>query len=181
MAEEDSFLDEEGGGKDLEVGKKVGFIPAFVIKILKYIAIAVAAILFIVTIVVVTFTIMNRGAKSKSVITASPEYSTSVPIYSWYDLDEIRGKTADTNSATVIVKAKIGYARDNKNVQTELVARTPQILDLIRRYFSTKLMSELGAEYEMEIKEELKRRINQIMNSGKVLDIAFIEYNIFEF
>lgn len=181
MAEDDNFLEEESGIKELDTGKKIGFLPAFVIKLLKYIGIAVAAILFIVTIVVVTFTIMNRGAKSKSIISSSPEYTTSVPIYSWYDLDEIRGKTADQTSATVIVKAKIGYARDNKNVQTELVARTPQILDLIRRYFSTKLISELGAEYEMEIKEELKRRINQIMNSGKVLDIAFIEYNIFEF
>ncbi len=182
MSDDESFLDEEGGGgSDLEVGKKGGFLPAFVMKILKWVAIAVAAIIFIVSVVVITMGIMNKGAKSKSVITASEEYAREVPIYSWYDLSEIRGKTADQNSATVIVTVKLGYEKDNKTVQTELVSRTPQIQDLIRRYFSERTVSELGYEFENEIKEELKRRINRIMNTGKVQDIAIIEYNVFEF
>lgn len=181
MSDEEGFMDDEGGGQDLEVGKKGGFIPSFVIKILKYVAIAVAGIIFIVSIVVITFSILNKGAGSKTVLPTSLDYTTKPPVYSWYDIDEIRGRTADRNPATVIVKVKLGYQENNKNVQSELVQRTPQILDLIRRFFSSKLTSELSAEYEMEIKEELKRRINLIMNSGKVLDIAFIEYNVFEF
>jgi flagellar basal body-associated protein FliL len=125
--------------------------------------------------------IVNKGAKSKTAISSSPEYAKSVPVYSWFDVDEVRGKTADRNPATVIVRVQLGYEKDNKTIQTELVARTPQIIDLVRRYFSEKPISELGSGYEMEIKEELKRRINQIMSQGKVQDIAIIEYNIIEF
>ena len=50
MADDESFLDEDvTGGQDVEVSQKTGFIPALAFKILKWAAIAIAAIIFIVT------------------------------------------------------------------------------------------------------------------------------------
>ncbi len=182
MGDEEIFSEEDvSGGDELEVGKKGGFLPAIVLVILKWVAIALVAVIFIVTIVYFTMKVMNKGTVNQSYPAVSEEYQGKIPVYEWYEIDEIRGRTADIPPATVIVRAKLGYDKDDKDMQTDLIARTEQIYDFMRRYFSTKTSAELTPQTEAEVKMDLKEGINRIMAAGKVREIVFYEYNVFEF
>jgi len=182
MGDEDIYAEEDiTGGQDLEVGKKRGFIPAFVLKSLKWVALGLAAIIFIVTVVFVTMKILNRGATGQTTQPVSEAYVDTPPQYSWYEIEEIRTRTADRNPATVVVLAKLGYEKENKEMQTELIAQRELIYDLMRQHLSTKTSAELTPQNEQQIKEELRRKINGILKNTTVEKIVFYDYNVFEF
>lgn len=180
--EEQSFEEGLTGEADLTTQGKTGFLPSIVLKILKWAALIVAAVIFIVTVVVVTMKVMERGRESQSAIPVSEAYREGPPFLAWYGaIDEIRGRTSDENPNTVVVKVSIGYDQGNKAVQSELIQRTPRIRDMIRSYFSSKTARELEPRYEEEIKQELKERINRIMTQGKIREVIFLEFNVIPF
>ncbi|HKK64387.1 MAG TPA: flagellar basal body-associated FliL family protein [Clostridia bacterium] len=183
MGDEEVFSEEEvaGGAAEEEAGGSRRLIPAFVLKILKWVALGLAAIIFIVTVVVITVSLMNQGPQSAAYPSASEEYQGSVEILSWYDIPEIRTRTSDENPYTVIVDPKLGYESESKKIQSELIARREQIIDMMRRYFSRRTASELTPQYEDEIKAELEEQINRIMDSKGIEDIVFLQFNVIEF
>lgn len=182
MADEERFLEEDvAGTEEVDTGRRVGLLPGLLLKVLKWAALIVAAIIFIVTVVVVTVRILDRGGTSQSYAAVSTEYEGKRPVYEWYtNIDEVRARTADETPYMVIVQVAIGYEQNNKAVQTELIDRTPRLRDLIRRHLSSKTREELQPAYEQVIKEELRELINRIMTSGKVRDVIFLEYNVIE-
>ena len=146
-------------GLEQEGESKGGFIPAFLVKILKYVALGLAAIIFIVTVVVITVNFLDRGPETGTYPEASPDYTAKTPVYQYYGgIEEIRARTSDETAYTVIVDAKLGYEKNNKKVQSELINREDQIIDLMRRFFSNYKAHELTPENEPQIKEKLKER-----------------------
>ncbi|MFP4490483.1 MAG: flagellar basal body-associated FliL family protein [Spirochaetaceae bacterium] len=183
MADDEVFSGEGiDESPEQEGEKRGGFIPAVLLKILKYVALGLAAIIFIVTVVVLTVNFLDSGPQAEAYPGASPDYSNVTPVLSWYDLQEIRGRTDDETPHTVIIDAKIGYEKDNTRVQTELIARKEQIIDMMRRFFASYKSSELEPRHEEEIKAKLKENINGLMGmKGAVKDIAFLQFNVIEF
>lgn len=183
--QQDEELNLDEGGEEAvgeEGGGKGGFIPAALIKILKYVALGLAAIIFIVTVVVITVNILDQGPDTGSYPEASPEYTAKTPVYQYYGIDQIRARTTDETPYTVLVNAKLGYEKNNKKIQSELINRKDQIIDLMRRFFSNYEASELEPEDEQQLKNKLKERINSIMSvSNAVKDIVFIEFNVIEY
>lgn len=182
---DDMFENEgEGGaaGEPVQAAKKVGFLPAIVIQILKWVALALGAIIFIVTVVVITVKIMGVGSPSVTQQPISKEYEGKEPIYDWYsNVGEIRGRTADDVPHTIIVEVRIGYKQGDKAMQAELIARTPQIRDIIRRFFTSKKSDELRPTNEENLKLELRDQINNIMTSGKIQKVIFDTFTVIEF
>ncbi len=180
MGDEDNFMagGEADADQELEVGRKVGFIPAAAIKILKWAALGIAAIIFIVTVVVITVSVMGRGETQTGYPGASQSYQGPVPIYSSFALPEIRGRTADQSPVTFIVEANLAYEQNNKVIQTELIGRTVQLEDLVRSFFSDRTADQLTPENEQTLKAQLIEEINRIMTTGKIKDIYFTEYNV---
>jgi flagellar basal body-associated protein FliL len=77
---------------------------------------------------------------------------------------------------------KIQLAYDSKadvRIFTELTQRIPQLQDLIRRLIGTKTAKEMK-EREDEFKEEIKMKINDILQEGRIRDVAFIQFIIAE-
>jgi len=183
MADEEVFEadDVAGGTAEEESGGKRSFIPQAVLRILRWVALGLAAIIFIVTVVVITVSIMNRGPQAGAYPGPSQEYEGTLQILSWYDVPEIRTRTSDENAYTVLVDPKIGYAKDDKKIQTELIARREQIIDMMRRYFAEKTAAELAPQYEPEIKADLEQNINRIMEGKGIEDIVFLQFNVIEF
>jgi flagellar FliL protein len=178
MADDESFLDEDVTvGQDADVGPKVGFLPALVLKILKWAAVGVAAIIFIVTVVVITMRIMNRGRPSGSVPVVSEDYNAAPPILSYYEnFDDIRTRTADDTPYTVVAKVALGYEEGNKTIQNELVSRTKLLQHTIRSYFSSKTARQLRDE--ATVLQELLEDVNAVMNTGKIQQVLLLDYNI---
>lgn len=178
---DEEYLNEEEVAGGQESGERRGILPAMLLKILKWVAIGIAGIIFIVTVVVITVNFMDRGPQAEAYPSASEEYKQSQPILQWYEIPEIRGRTADDTPNTVIVDPKLGYELENKRIQSELIARKEQIIDIMRQYFSRRKASELTPQHESEIKEELKERINGIMSSKGIEQIVFLQFNVIEF
>lgn len=186
MGDEDQAFDEGFGTAEADIApaeeRGGGLLGGLLLKILKYAAMAIGAVIFIVTVVIITMRIINRGAQPQAMAPVSPEYQGKVEKLDWYDnIPEIRGRTSDENPVTVIVKVNVGYEQENKMVQSELIARTPRLQALIRSYFASKTAAELTPQHEDTLTAELEERINRIMTDGKIKEVIFLDFNVVEF
>ncbi len=180
MSDEESLnLEDVGaGGEEMEAGEKpAGFLPSIVITILKWAAIGIGIIILVVTTTVVTFNIINKGKAARNVTVTSPKYTAKTPPLEYYDnIESIRGVTADENPAIFSLRVSIGYQMGNKEINSELIARTRQIQNLIFLYISSKKAEELTPSHYQQLEEELKIQINQIMTTGKIDSVVFREF-----
>lgn len=185
MADEDLDIGTEIEGGEGEAGGKAqkgGFLGGALIKILKFVALGIGAIIFIVVVVIVTVNLLNKGGQAQTVVNISEDYKGVPPKYTYYtNIEEIRTRTSDEFQATILVKVVIGYDGENKLLQTELIDRTPQIQDLLRNYFSGKRVAEMRPEDESFLKEEIKERINRILADGKIDEVLFSDFNVVNF
>jgi len=177
MSDEESLNLEDVGAGAEEVeseGRKAGFLPTFVIKILKWVAIGLGFVILGVTTTVVTFSLINRGKTQTGLTNISEEYQ-AVPEPLEYDdtIDEIRGVTADETPAIFSVRVSLGYEVGNQQVAFELNARRRQIQNLIFIWISGKKREELRPQAYTTLQEELKQQINRIMKDGKIKSVVF--------
>jgi len=169
--------------ESFEEGKKGKGISKGIVKILTFVAAAIGGIIFIVTTVVITVKIMQKGQQNTQFAQVSEEYENKPYDLIYYDgIGQIRTRTRDKEQEhTVVVSIVIGYLEANQQkVQTELVARQPQLTDLIRNYFSQKSAEELSPEHEKKIKADIKVMINQLMKDG-VEEIVFPEFQVYNY
>ena len=121
----------------LEGEKKGGFLGGALLKILKFAAMGIGAIIFIVTVVIITMRIMNRGNQPQGGICGRAKDAGCTAGTQWYDnIPEIRTRTSDENAVTVIVKVNLGYEIEDKvKLRLSLSQRTPRLQDMIRQFF----------------------------------------------
>ena len=168
----------------IEPERGLGYLTGIIVQILKWLGIILGVVIFVVTIVIITLNIVDRrSGTSQTRIPNVEEYSAQPPILEWYsNINEIRGSTADETRRTFIVEPHIGYDLEDRLVQTELIARTIQVREIIAFYFSSQVATQLeGVENRQRVKADLTREINRIMRSGKIRDVAFDRYQIVEF
>lgn len=103
------------------------------------------------------------------------EYSSQRKGLDWYtSLDQIRTQTSDPISSSVSVQIALGYKKDDKQVSSEITVRRIEIIDYLRRYFSSKTFDELRSEREEEIKIEILDGINDnILSNSKICSVMF--------
>ena len=180
MSDEESLnLEDVGAGtEEAETGQKKGsFLSGALITILKWAAIGIGIIILVVTTTVVTFNMINKGRRAQNVATISPEYKAKAPPQEYYDnIESIRGVTSDQVPSIFSLKVSIGYAMGNKDINTELIARSRQIQNIIFLYISQKKADELTPVHYAQLEEDLKQQINQIMQSGKIDSVVFREF-----
>ncbi len=187
MADEDNDIElgnalEGATPEDLGDRKKKKFLSDKIARVLVYVASGIIAVLLTITISVITFRVLDKGSINRSFAEVSKEYETIPEPYIYFTMiPQIRGVTRDQSPHSIIVKVEIGYKEGEPQVQTELVARTAQLTDIIRNYFSQKTAAELAPEREHIVKTELKDLINRVLSQGKVYDIIFPELQVYEF
>lgn len=156
MGDEEVFVDEEIGGGDAGGGGKPGFVPAAILKILKWVALGLAAIIFIVTVVFITVSVMTKGPKAEAYPSPSEAYQQVQPILQWYDVGEIRTRTSDENPATVIVSIKLGYDMDNKTLRTRSTSAASRLWIRHVTFFQ-----EAGSGVERQLRAAAEERIER--------------------
>ena len=171
----------EDGGTSASSGKKGGMGGALP-GLLKWVAIALGALILIVVIVVVTVNILNKNTTGTPSIPISDEYVTQREILDWYtSLGAIRTKTSDDISASVVVDIALGYKKDDKATSTEITQRNIELKDFLRRYFTEKTIAELKPQNEQKLKIELRNAINdEILSTSKIRDISFLQLDVLE-
>jgi len=152
--------------------------------ILKFAAIGIGALIFIVTVSVITYNIMNKGGKSQTVISdPSSPYVGKRPEYSYYDMiGSITTKTRDYPvSSSVTVEMIIGYDLNDTIASSELVSRRYELRDFVRRYFNGKTTAELAPEREEELKKEIREMLNtRFLDTARARLILFNRLDVTE-
>ena len=181
--EEDLGLDdgiEDDGGSSKKKGGAGGFLPS----LLKWVAIAVGAIILIVVVVVITMNIMNKnGNGTVSVVPASSEYTGKREDLDWYQsIGSIQTSTIDNPPASVVVEVVLGYKTDDKSASTEITKKQIQIKNFLRQYFSSKSKTELkGVRNEEKLSLEIRNSINDdILQNSKIRDVLFLQLSVVE-
>ncbi|MGI5057739.1 flagellar basal body-associated FliL family protein [Treponema pectinovorum] len=184
MADDNDLdLNDDGAGDDLASSPKKskglgGILPV----LLKWIAIGLAAIILIVTVVVVTMKIIGGNQSQVAVVPVTEEYSSNKEILDWYSsLGSIRTKTSDVNPASVNVEVVLGYKKDDKATSTEITQRTVELKDFLRRYFTQKSYEELRPQNEEGLRIEIRNAINDsILSSSKIKDVRFMQLDVIQ-
>jgi flagellar FliL protein len=181
MSDTDVLDMEEGEAPDAGQKKKKGGLGALLPNILKFAAIGIVALLFIVTVSVITYNIMNDGGKKQTSVTdPSSPYIGRKPIFAWYtDIGTITTKTSDENSVSVVMN--IGYDQTDVAAYSELSGRKVELQDFVRRYFASKKAEDLLPENEEKLKKEIKEQLNmRYLENARVRDIAFTKFDVME-
>jgi len=151
--------------------------------ILKFAAIGLGALIFIVTVSVITYNIMSKGGKSQTVISdPSSPYMGKRPEYSYYDsLGQMTVKTRDPVGYNVSVEMIIGYNFNDQAATMELVSRKFELRDFMRRYFSGKYAAELAPEREEELKRDIREQLNtRFLDTARAYLILFDKLDVVE-
>ena len=172
--------DEEAGGE--EGGKRRGgLLSGLAIQILKWVAIVLGAIIFVVTTVVVTLNFLQADEPTGAQFPVSEEYQEDVPVYDYFGgIGEIRGNTSDGVS-TFIVEVQLGYEQEDARTQQELSQRTPRLRDLVRNRLARQTTEDLKPQNEPELKADLLERINALLSQGRVREVVFDEFQVVPF
>jgi len=177
----DANLDDMEEGEAPEAGpkKKKGGLGALLPTLLKFAAIGIGALLFIVTVSVITYNIMNDGGKTQTNVTdpQSP-YIGRKPIFSWYtDIGTITTRAQDNLSVSVVVN--LGYDQADTVAYSELSGRKLELQDFMRQYFARKSADEL--QNEEKLKTEIKEQINKrLLENARIRDITFTKFDVME-
>ena len=155
-------------------GKKGGFKGAFP-ALLKWILIGLATVIFIITVVFIAVKIMTGNSTPQTAIPVGDEYVTQREDFDWYtSLDQVRTTTNDAIPASVIVQVALGYKKDDKAASTEITARRIEIIDFLRRYFSTKSKEDLRPENEQVLKQQIRDQLNDdILSNSRIRAVMF--------
>lgn len=156
-------------------GKKKGGLKSLLPQLIKWIIIGVVAVIFVVTIVIITLSIRDKNGKSQTNIPVSLEYTEKREVLDWYtSLEQIRTITADPVPASVVIQVALGYKKDDKTTSTEITQRTVEIRDFLRRYFSEKTEDDLRPQNEVLLREQIRDQINDdILSTSRIRDVRF--------
>jgi flagellar FliL protein len=182
----DADMEDIEGGESPEASsaskKKKGGLGALLPTLLKFAAIGLAALIFIVTVSVITYNIMNNGGKSQTEVTdpTSP-YLGKRPLYAFYNsIGQVATKTRDPNYS-VQVEMILGYDQEDQTTASELNLRQYELRDFVRRFFNGKYAADLAPEREEQIKQEIKEILNtRFLDTAKVRIVLFNKFDVME-
>ncbi len=145
-----------------------------ILGLLKWIAVGLGAVIFIIVIVVVTVSLLNRQAKPMTTVPTSEEYQRATPIWATFtSIDQITTSTIDKEPWSVMIKLNLAYDAADKEIQNELTARKYQIQDALRNFFSAKKIEYLLPDRERQLKEELREMLNRMLSKPAIKDMYF--------
>ena len=84
-----------------------------------------------------------------------------------------------SNNSSRYLKCKIDLELDAPELQEEVDKKLPAIRDLIIRILSSKTVEEIQTSKGKEkLKEEIKRKINEMLTTGEIRNVYFTEFVI---
>jgi flagellar FliL protein len=177
---DDSNLDLEEGEAPASTQKKTSGLAALLPNLLKFVAIGLGALIFIVTVSVITYNVLNRGGQSQTYIPTNNPFAAARPVYqSFTNIGVIRTTTRDPLPYAVVVDMIIEYDMNDTTTQTELVGRIYQLQDFVRVFFKTKLAEDLRPENEPRLKQEILEALNQrMLNNARARNILFKQLDV---
>jgi flagellar FliL protein len=169
---------EETPGKG--AAKKTSGLAALLPNLLKFVAIGLGALIFIVTVSVITYNILNKGGQSQTIIPSASPFVGSRPQYQMFtSIGTIRTNTRDVIPYSVVVDMVVGYDLNDNTAANELTARLYELRDFVRLFFKSKTADELRPENEPRLKQEILEQLNtKVLNSARARIILFNQLDV---
>jgi flagellar FliL protein len=160
--------------------KKPSGLAALLPNLLKFVAIGLGALIFIVTVSVITYNILNKGGQSQTVLPSASPFVGARPQYQIFSsIGQIRTSTKDPLPYSVVVDMIIGYDLNDNTTQAELTNRLYELRDFVRVYFKGKMADDLRPENEPRIKQEILEQLNtKILSSARARIILFNQLDV---
>ncbi|MCL2720327.1 MAG: flagellar basal body protein FliL [Treponema sp.] len=171
----------ESGGSSKKRGGGLGnLLPT----ILKFVAIGLGALIFIVTVSIITFNVMNNRGASQTMINDPNSPLLGIrPEFQYYDnIGSITVQTRDFPvRSSVTVEMIIGYDLNDSKAGGELNSRRYELRDFVRRYFTGKTAAELAPDREDALKREILEMLNtRFLDSRGARLILFNRLDVME-
>ena len=184
MADEDQFLDDDVSGEEEQPGggDKPGLLSGVLLTVLKWAAIGLAAIILVATVSWATFSLFVKGKTSTGISEFSPEYAEAEVELEFFKnmLESIRGQTADDPPKSFLVSVSIGYPKGETALQTELIAKTERMQNMILKYFGRKPSTELVTSKFDVLEDEIKTQLNSsLIRTGQIKKVLIHELQTF--
>jgi flagellar FliL protein len=184
MSDSDELDIDGGEAPDASTSKKKkGGLGALLPTILKFAAIGIGAIIFIVTVCIITVGAINKGGKPQTVTTdTNSAYVASLPILTYYtDIGKITTLTSDNPPWMVEVVMNLGYDPKNTEAASELNGRKFELQEFTRKFFAQKSVEELQIRNEERLKREIMEELNnRYFQTAKILNITITTLSIME-
>ena len=160
--------------------KKTSGIAALLPNLLKFVAIGLGALIFIVTVSVITYSILNRGGRAQTVIPSTSPFVGTRPTFSFYTLlGTVTTTTRDVIPHSVRVEMILGYDENDSAAATELTNRRYELEDFVRVFFRSKTAEELGPENEPRLRQEIIEQLNtRMLNTARVRIVLFRQLDV---
>jgi flagellar FliL protein len=143
------------------------------------VGIGLGAVIFIVTVVVITLSIVNKQGKPAETVQKSEEYQAATPKYQYVGtIGDIRTRTSDKEPYSVGVKIQLGLEEKDQETPVEINARMPQIRDYLRRFFTAKMADELTPENEDIIKDRIREELNGMLSKPAIKEVLFDQLTV---
>jgi flagellar FliL protein len=178
--QQDLNLEDVGAGAEDAAGpRRGGMFSGLLLTILKWAAIGVGVIILVVTTVVVTMNIRDKGRSSQGLAAVSPEYMDKAEPLTYTDsIEQIRGQTADETPAIFLLKVSLGFDLNDKTIGTEIGQRMREIQDLLLKYVARKTAAELSPQNYDSLQIDMMNLVNRILQSGKIKRVTFREFSV---
>jgi len=176
-------LDLEGEDSSGSVApKKTSGLAALLPNLLKFVAIGLGALIFIITVSVITVNILNKGGQSQTTIPAASPFVGARPQYLVFtSIGLIRTSTNDPVPFSVVVDMVIHYDQNDAAASTEFTGRLYELRDFVRSFFRAKTADELKPENEPRLKQEIIEQLNtRVLSSARARVITFNQLDVMQ-
>ena len=182
MSDSDDLDLEGGDSPGIDAPKKASGLVALLPNLLKFVAIGLGALIFIVTVSVITHNILNKGGRSQTVIPSASPFVGARPQFSVFTaIGQIRTSTSDPIPYSVVVDLVIHYDLNDNAAATEMTSRLYELRDFVCSFFRSKRADDLKPENEDRLKQEIIERLNtRVLNSARARMITFNQLDVMQ-
>ena len=176
-------LDLDGGeSTGVDTAKKASGLAALLPNLLKFVAIGIGALIFIVTVSAITYSFLNKGGQSQTAIPSNSPFVGAMPLYSVFtSIGQIRTSTKDPIPYSVVVDMVIHYDMNDSAASTEFTGRLHVLRDFVRQFFRSKMADDLKPENEPRLKQEILEQLNtKVLNSARARMITFNQLDVMQ-
>jgi flagellar FliL protein len=179
---DDIDIDGDASSEPSSTFKKKSGLAAILPTILKFTAIGIGAVIFIVTVSVITVRVMRGDGRAQTITDPMSPYVGVTPILQWFTgIGMITTQTRDNTPTTVTVVMHLGHDQGDTVTSSELFGRQHELRDFTRRYFASQFAEDLRPENEARITREIMDILNsRYFNNARVRRIVFERLDVME-
>ena len=163
--------------------KRASGLLALLPNLLKFVAIGLGAVIFIITVSVITHNILNQGGRAQTVIPSASPFIGARPTFSAFTgIGQVTTTTDDFVPFTVRVDMVILFDQNDNAAALELSERVHEIRDFVRVFFRSRRADDLRPENEQRLRQEIVEHLNtRILNAARVRMVTFNQLDVMQF